>query len=186
MNESFIIILVSGIVFLSVFGVIKLTCKPIKNITAILLTLVAIPTCGIALLIYKASNNTTYSSSPYSSKQFQSNDYDPISTSENTNDSSSESKKAARSYTDKFGKTTYYDENGDYMGEGFTNALGKTTYTDSSGNYAGESLNNGLGNTTYTDKSENVISSNTNYKGEETFEDGKTSTEDNFGNKYYH
>lgn len=35
------------------------------------------------------------------------------------------SKKPASSHTDNFGKTTYYDEQGNYMEEGFTNAFEK-------------------------------------------------------------
>ena len=52
-------------------------------------------------------------------------------------------KKPASSHTDNFGKTTYYDEQGNYMGEGFTNAFVDSTYTDSTGNYVGQSVNNG-------------------------------------------
>ena len=67
-----------------------------------------------------------------------------------------------------------------------TNAFGETTYTDFEGNYAGESIDNGIGRTTYTDKDDNVTSSNTNYLVEENFENRTTTTNDNFGNKYYH
>lgn len=72
------------------------------------------------------------------------------------------------------------------MGEGFTNAFGETTYTDSTGNYVGQSVNNGHGQKIYTDANENITTSNTNYAGEETFDDGKATSSDSFGNKYYH
>ena len=38
----------------------------------------------------------------------------------------------------------------------------------------------------YTDASGNTTISNTNYAGEETFDDGTTTSSDSFGNKYYH
>lgn len=95
-------------------------------------------------------------------------------------------KKPASSHTDNFGKTTYYDEQGNYMGEGFTNAFGKTTYTDSTGNYVGKSVNNGHGQNTYTNVNENITTSNPNYAGKETFDDGNATSSDSFGNKYYH
>ena len=72
------------------------------------------------------------------------------------------------------------------MGEGFTNDFGETTYTDSTGNYVGQSVNNGHGQNTYTNANENITTSNTNYAGEKTFDDGTTTSSDSFGNNYYH
>lgn len=45
-----------------------------------------------------------------------------------------------------------------------------------------------FGKTTYTDstENENITTSNTNYDGEETFDDGTSTSSDSFGNKYYH
>lgn len=67
-----------------------------------------------------------------------------------------------------------------------TDNFGETTYTDSTGNYVGQSVNNGHGQKIYTDANENITTSNTNYAGEETFDDGTTTSSDSFGNKYYH
>lgn len=67
-----------------------------------------------------------------------------------------------------------------------TDNFGKTTYTDSTGNYVGQSVNNGHGQNTYTNANENITTSNTNYAGEETFDDGTSTSSDSFGNKYYH
>lgn len=67
-----------------------------------------------------------------------------------------------------------------------TDNFGKITYTDSTRNYVGQSVNNGHGQNTYTDANENITTSNTNYAGEETFDDGTTTSSDSFGNKYYH
>ena len=67
-----------------------------------------------------------------------------------------------------------------------TDNFGKITYTDSTGNYVGQSVNNGHVQNTYTDANENITTSNTNYAGEETFDDGPTTSSDSFGNKYYH
>lgn len=53
MEGTIIGILTFVIIFLIAFGIIKLIFKPIKTSTALLLTLPAISTCGIALLIYK-------------------------------------------------------------------------------------------------------------------------------------
>lgn len=49
------------------------------------------------------------------------------------------------------------------------------TYTDSTGKYIGKNVNNGHGQNTYTNVNEIITTSNTNYAGEETFDDG-TST----------
>lgn len=67
-----------------------------------------------------------------------------------------------------------------------TSAFGETTYTDSKGNYVGQSVNNSYGQNTYTNANENITTSNTNYAGEETFDDGTTTSSDSFGNNYYH
>ena len=64
--------------------------------------------------------------------------------------------------------------------------FGETTYTDSTGNYVGQSVNNDHGQKIYTDANENITTSSTNYAGEETFDDGKATSSDSFGNKYYH
>lgn len=184
MNGTLLYILVFVVICLITFGIIKLVCKNIKTSTAILLILPTISTCGIALIIYKIFNNTTYvSNSTYGSgsNQYYENIYDSI-------DSDKEVKKknkVAKSYTDNFGKTIYYDEEGNVIGEGFDNGLGKTTYTDESGNYQGESINNNLGDTLYKDKNGNVVTNTTNYIGEDSYDNNTSSTKDDFGNKYY-
>lgn len=67
-----------------------------------------------------------------------------------------------------------------------TSAFGETTCTDSTGNYVGQSVNNGHVQNTYTNANENITTSNTNYAGKETFDDGTITSSDSFGNKYYH
>ena len=187
MNQTILISLVFLIVCLIVFGIIKLVCRPIKTLTAILLVLPTIATCGIVLIIYKLIHGApvmpSSQSTIYKSQSFYD---DTVLDSTSKKSEKSSKKKAASSYTDNFGKTTYYDESGNSIASGIKNAFGETTYTDSKGNYAGESIDNGIGRTTYTDKDGNVTSSNTNYLGEENFENGTTTTNDNFGNKYYH
>lgn len=187
MEGTIIGILTFVIIFLIAFVIIKLIFKPIKTSTALLLTLPAISTCGIALLIYKFFRNASYgtggTSNIYTSKNYSGT----MPTNFELNEEEElKSKKPASNHTDNFGKTTYYDEQGNYMGEGFTNAFGETTYTDSTGNYVGQSVNNGHGQKIYTDANENITTSNINYAGEETFDDSKATSSDSFGNKYYH
>lgn len=159
-------ILTFVIIFLIAFGIIKLIFKPIKTSTALLLTLPAISTCGIALLIYKFFRNASYgtggTSNIYTSKNYSGT----MPTNFELNEAEKlKPKKTASSYTDNFGKTTY---------------------TDSTGNYVGKSVNNGYGQNTYTNVNEIITTSNTNYAGEETFDDGTSTSSDSFGNKYYH
>lgn len=187
MEGTIIGILIFVIIFLIAFGIIKLIFKPIKTSTALLLTLPAISTCGIALLIYKFFRNASYgtggTSNIYTSQTYSGNN---LANFELNETEELKTNKPASSHTDNFGKTIYYDEQGNYMGEGFTNAFGDTTYTDSTGNYVGQSVNNGLGQNTYSNSNGNITTSNTNYAGEETFDDGTTTSSDSFGNKYYH
>ncbi len=188
MEGTIIGILTFVIIFLIAFGIIKLIFKPIKTSTALLLTLPTIATCGIALLIYKLFRNANYgtggTSNVYTSPTYSGNNLENFELKETE---TLKPKKPASSHTDNFGKTTYYDEQGNYIGEGFTNDFGETTYTDSTGNYVGQSVNNGYGQNTYTNANGNITTSNTNYAGEETFDDGATTTSsDSFGNKYYH
>ena len=187
MEGTIIGILTFIIIFLIAFGIIKLIFKPIKTSTALLLTLPAISTCEIALLIYKFFRNASYgiggTSNIYTSQTYSGNN---LANFELNETEELKPNKPANSHTDNFGKTIYYDEQGNYMGEGFTNAFGDTTYTDSTGNYVGQSINNGLGQKIYTDANGNITTSNTNYAGEETFDDGTTTSSDSFGNKYYH
>lgn len=74
MEGTIIGILTIVIIFLIAFGIIKLTFKPIKTSTALLLTLLTIATCGIALLIYKFFRNASYgtggTSNIYTSKNY--------------------------------------------------------------------------------------------------------------------
>ena len=67
-----------------------------------------------------------------------------------------------------------------------TDNFGKITYTDSTGNYVGQSVNNGHGQNTSTNANENITTNNTNYADEEIFDDGTSTSSDSFGNKYYH
>ena len=187
MEGTIIGILTFVIIFLIASGIIKLIFKPIKTSTALLLTLPTIATCGIALLIYKFFRNANYGTdgtfNVYTSPTYSGNN---LANFEQNETEELKPKKPASSHTDNFRKTTYYDEQGNYMGEGFTNAFGETTYTDSTGNYVGQSVNNGYGQNTYTNANENITTSNTNYAGEETFDDGTTISPDSFGNNYYH
>ncbi len=166
MEGTIIGILTFVIIFLIAFGIIKLIFKPIKTSTALLLTLPAISTCGIALLIYKFFKNASYgtggTSNIYTSKNYSGT----MSTNFELNEAEElKPKKPASSHTANFGETTY---------------------TDSSGNYVGQSVNNGHVQNTYTNANENITTSNTNYAGEETFDDGTITSSDSFGNKYYH
>lgn len=180
-------ILTFVIIFLIAFGIIKIIFKPIKTSTALLLTLPTIATCGIALLIYKFFRNANYgtggTSNIYTSPTYSENNLTNFELKETEE---LKPKKPASSHTDNFGKTNYYDEQGNYMGEGFTNTFGEITYTDSTGNYVGQSVNNGYGQNTYTNANENITTSNTNYASEDTFDDGTSTSSDSFGNKYYH
>lgn len=166
MEETIIGILTFVIIFLIAFGIIKLIFNPIKTSTALLVTLPAISTCGIALLIYKFFRNASYgtggTSNIYTSKNYSGT----MPTNFELNEAEElKPKKPASSHPANFGKTTY---------------------TDSTGNYVGQSVNNDHGQKIYTDANENITTSNTNYAGEETFDDGKATSSDSFGNKYYH
>lgn len=187
MDESLLTIFVVCIISFVVFLIIKAVCKPIKNITAILLVIPTITTCGIALLIYKSFTNIHAGYGSKYSSSTKNNTYDDNYFNDDDNNSSKKTakKKPARSHTDAFGKTTFFDENGDYMGEGITDKFGKTIYTNETGDYAGESFNNGHGQTIYTDKDGNIITGNSNYLGDETFSDGTYSQKDSSGNKNY-
>lgn len=123
MEGTIIGILTIVIIFLIAFGIIKLTFKPIKTSTALLLTLPTIATCGIALLIYKFFRNANYgTSNVYKSPTYSGNN---LANFELNETKELKPKKPASRHTDNFGKTTYYDEQGNYMGEGFTNAFEK-------------------------------------------------------------
>lgn len=181
MKEHIFTIIIILIIFIPVFMLIKHSCYPIKTLPAILLTPLSIATCGIAIVIYKfikgqygVTSTTNYSS--YESNNY----YEPIE------EKKEEKKKVARSYNDNFGKTTFYDDTGNIIGEGYTDASGKTRYKDSNSNYVGESYDNGMGDSIYTSKDGNVVTNTTNYLGDDNFSDGTTTTSDNFGNKYYH
>ena len=188
MSENFLIIIVVFAVSLGVFGLIKLICRPIKTITAILLIIPTVATCGVALLIFKFFKNNYELSSYFGNTSYNNNNYS--TTSYNNIPSfdkpkQTENKKPKRSFTDAFGKTTYYDDEGKYMGTSMDNGFGKTTFTDAENNYIGEGFDDGMGRTTYTDKDGNITFSNTNYCGDETFSDGTISKKDSSGNTYY-
>ena len=188
MDGTFLIILIIIIISIGVFAFINKVCKPIKTITAFLLVIPTVATCGIALLIYKffrhsfevtsyhgkSSSNITnaHSTASYDIPTFD----EPKKT---------EKKKPARAFTDVSGKTAYYDDKGNIIGSSTDNGFGKKVFTDAEGNYAGEGFSNGLGQTVYTDKDGNITSSNTNYRGDEEFSDGTTAKKDSFGNTFY-
>ncbi len=186
MSESILIIIIVIIISLGVFGFIKLVCKPIKTVTAILLVVPTVATCGIALLVYKFFRNT-FEVSSYSVKSSSSS---PSSTTfydepDHAETKKTKAKKPTSSFTDVSGKTAYYDEKGDFMGTSISNEFGQTTFYDETGNFAGKGQEDGTGRTTYTDKDGNITYSNTNYLGEENFSDGTTTKTDSSGNKYY-
>lgn len=174
---SLIISIFLILIFVIMFIYIKRKYQPISFIKAIILALLTIGTCGIALLLYKSVNHVSYGEASSSD-----NSYIPFEESEEDKE---EKVKVASSYTDNFGKTTYYDEQGNIVGSGISDGFGKTTITDEKGDYVGNAFNNGLGQTTYTDKDGNVVNSQTNSFGDETFSDGTTGKSDSFGNKYY-
>ena len=181
MKEHIFTIIIILIIFIPVFMLIKHSCYPIKTLPAILLTPLSIATCGIAIVIYKfikgqygVTSTTNYSS------HMGNNYYEPIE------EKKEEKKIVDCSYTDNFGKTTFYDDTGNIIGEGYTDASGKTRYKDSNSNYVGESYDNGIGDSIYTSKDGNVVTNTTNYLGDNNSSDGTTTTSDNFGNKYYH
>lgn len=105
MSESILTIIIVAIISLGVFGFIKLVCKPIKTVTAILLVIPTVATCGIALLVYKFFRNT-FEVSSYSVKSSSSNPspttfYDESS---HTEVKKSKNKKPTSSFTDVSGK----------------------------------------------------------------------------------
>ena len=174
---SLIISIFLILIFVIMFIYIKRKYQPISFIKAFILALLTVGTCGIALLLYKSVNHVSYGEASSSNNSY-------INTFENSTEKS-ENVNVASSYTDNFGKTTYYDEQGNIVGTGISDGFGKTTITDEKGDYVGNAFNNGLGQTTYTDKDGNVVNSHTNSFGDETFSDGTTGKSDSFGNKYY-
>ena len=182
MNESILTIIIVVLVSLGVFGLIKLICKPIKTKTAILLVIPTVATCGIALFIFKAFRGNHVMSNN-SLNNYSNVSYDDIPTFDELE--KEKKKKPSRAFTDVSGKTSYYDDEGNFMGVSTDNGHGKMTFTDAEGNYIGEGFNNGLGKTIYTDKDGNITSSNTNYRGDEAFSDGTTARDDSSGNTYY-
>ncbi|MDO4375795.1 MAG: hypothetical protein Q4C33_01300 [bacterium] len=181
MEGTIITILVIIIISLGAYKLIKKVCMPIKTSTTILLVVPTVLTCGIALFIYRAwSGSSSYSGKSYSSGAY------PINIGESNESKKTSNKKAARSFTDVSGKTTYYYESDNIIGTSMENGHGSTVFTDVEGNYAGSGFNNGLGNTIYKDKDGNIINNSiTNYAGEEMFSDGTTTKSDSSGNKYY-
>ena len=179
--DNILLIIIIILISLGVFWLIKSVCKPISTLTAVLLVIPTVLTCGVVLFIYRAFKNSYVSSSSNisSSNKYSTDFYDV-----NDNSMGSEDKKPARAYDDGFGKTTYYDKEGNLMGASLDNGFGKETFTDSEGNYVGSSFDNGLGSTTYTGKDGKVVFSNTNYLGDENFSDGTVSRKDS-SSKYY-
>ena len=102
MSEAVITIIVIAVISLGAFKLIKSVCKPIKNITAILLVVPTVATCGIALLIFKFFRGSFDFSSYSGNKNYTSNNsttsYDDIPTFDKP--SKSKNKKPARSFTD--------------------------------------------------------------------------------------
>ena len=177
-NISLIISIILIIILIVMFIYIRKKYRPIGVIKAFILAILTVGTCGIALLLYKSVTHVNYDKSSNSNN----NSYINF---EEEKDNTTENVKVASSYTDNFGKTTYYDEQGNMIGAGISDGFGKTNITDDKGNYVGESFNNGLGQTTYTDKDGNITTSQTNSLGDENFSDGQTGKSDSFGNKYY-
>lgn len=180
MERTIITIIIVLIISFIIFKIIKSVCKPINNLTAILLIIPTTATCGLALLIYKFLRNSIEVGNYKSTNS--SDNYD-IPTYEEPK--KEKNKKTSKAVTDSSGKTTYYDEVGNIIGTSVDNGLGKTTYTDSEGNYVGESLNNGTGSSIYTDINGNVISSTTDYQGNEIYSDGTIGKKDSSGNTNY-
>lgn len=184
--NTVIMLIIIAIISLGVYFLIKKVCAPIKTITAILLIIPTVSTCGIALLIYKfLRNSIEVTGSPAKNSSSRTTYQAPVYNDQVSEKTKTKKKKAARSFDNGFGKTTYYDEEGNMMGASFDNGYGQKNFTDEEGNYAGTSNSNTLGNTIYTDKDGNITSSNTNYKGDEAFEDGTTARKDSSGNTYY-
>ena len=188
LDGTFLTILIIIVISIGVFALIKKVCKPIKTVTAILLIIPTVATCGIVLFIYKFFRNsfeiTSYheknSSSATNAHQITSYDIPTFDEPKKT-----EKKKPARAFTDVSGKTAYYDDEGNLIGSSTDNGFGEKVFTDAEGNYTGEGFSNGLGQTVYTDKDGNITSSNTNYRGDEAFSDGTTAKKDSFGNTFY-
>lgn len=185
MEGTIITVIVIIIISFGAYKLIKKVCMPIKTSTAILLVVPTVLTCGIALFIYRTwSSSSSYSGKSYSSGTYSMDTFDNIGESDES--AKTPNKKAARSFTDVSGKTTYYDESDNIIGTSMENGHGSTIFTDAEGNYAGSGFNNGLGNTMYKDKDGNIINNSiTNYAGEEMFSDGTTTKSDSSGNKYY-
>lgn len=183
--NTIITIIIVAIISLGAYFIIKKVCQPIKTLTAILLVIPTVATCGIALLIYKFFKNTIEVTSY---KEKSSTDTSTTYQAQLYNDSISKKekkKKVTRSFTDVSGKTAYYDEEGNLVASSIDNGFGQKNFTDSEGNYVATSISNNLGSTTYTDKDGNITSSITNYKGDEAFTDGTVAKKDSSGNTYY-
>lgn len=134
--DNVLLIIIIILISLGAFWLIKSVCKPIKTLTAVLLVIPTVLTCGVVLFIYRAFKNSYVStSSNISSSNKYSTDFYDV----NDNSMGSEDKKPARAYDDGFGKTTYYDKEGNLMGASLDNGFGKETFTDSEGNYVGSS-----------------------------------------------
>lgn len=183
--STVIMLVIIAIISIGIYFLIKKVCAPIKTITAILLIIPTVASCGIVLLIYKfLRNSIEVTGSPAKHSPSRTTYQAPVYNDQESKKTKTK-KKATRSFDDGFGKITYYDEEGNMIGASLDNGYGQKNFTDEEGNYAGTSTSNTLGNTIYTDKDGNITSSNTNYKGDEAFEDGTTARKDSFGNTYY-
>ena len=119
MDGTFLTILIIIVISIGVFALIKKVCKPIKTVTAILLIIPTVATCGIVLFIYKFFRNsfeiTSYheknSSSATNAHSITSYDIPTFDEPKKT-----EKKKPARAFTDVSGKTAYYDDKGNLIG----------------------------------------------------------------------
>lgn len=184
--STVIMLVIIAIISIGIYFLIKKVCAPIKTITAILLIIPTVASCGIALLIYKfLKNSIEVTGSPTKHSPSRTIYQAPVHNEQESEKAKTKNKKATRSFDDGFGKTAYYDEEGNMIGASLDNGYGQKNFTDEEGNYASTSNSNTLGNTIYTDKAGSVTSSNTNYKGDETFEDGTVAKKDSSGNTYY-
>lgn len=183
MEEAIVYFIVFLIIFMIFFFIVKRTCSPIKTFKAILLTIPAIATCGIAILIYKYFRNASYGNGIVPNNTKTSDYSNDVYFDEETK--KDEPKRVGSAVKSGNGQTTYYDQYGDYMGQSLDNGFGEATFTDENGDYAGQSFNNGLGDTYYEDKDGNVTLSHTNALGEEVFDDGSKGVTDSLGNKRY-
>ena len=204
MGEIILTIIVICAILLGVFFWIKRYLYPISNLKAAIFVIPTVLTLGIFIFVYNYIKDILDTDASYldkfSSENYQS-EYSKFIT-KNLNSSGSSSnmiskslsnnsnnvnkpKKPVRSQTDISGKTTYYDESGNYMGDSYKDVSGRTVYYDEEGKYAGEGFDSGLGRTYYTDKDGNQSYSTTNNLGEQSFSDGTSTHSDNSGNTYY-